>query len=328
MNSSISDSEARRWRRFLVRYAACTAGLAVMLAALLLVLDPFDTGHLTFLPNIGVPDFGQRLSFAGIARQPEVDTAIIGNSTIQLLDPERLSSMSGRKVVSLAIPGTGPVEQLVIADWFRRYHRGRGDIHFVFGLDTTWCTTADPIKLSNPFPFWLYSTSQLDYAFGAINYKMIEAAWRKVKLLAGHERKARPDGYHDYDTGHAWQEPDFPAVGADEAGAVPAQPGDFTAPPLLRKFLAKLDARVPVVLVFPPRHRSALPPPGSVAAERQDACKSAYREIAQSRPQTRVLDFLVDSAMVRNDENFFDQVHYRVEVAHAVEDRLVVALEP
>jgi hypothetical protein len=55
---------------------------------------------------VGVPDFGQRLALASIARRPEADTAIFGNSTIQLLDPARISELSGRTAVSPAVPGT------------------------------------------------------------------------------------------------------------------------------------------------------------------------------------------------------------------------------
>ena len=304
MSSSISVSEAREWRRLLRRYAVATAASAAIAAALILFLDPYDTGMLTALPSRGVPDFGQRLAFASLARQAEFDTAVFGNSTIQLLDPARLSALSGRKVVSLAVPGTGPLEQLAIADFFRRQHRGQRQLDLVFGLDPSWCTTADPIPLAYPFPFWLYAPSRLGYAINMMRYKSIEAAWRKAKLLIGRDRAARADGYHDYDTGHVWRVWNTDPAASDDAAEPPLGAGDFTAPPLLRTLMARLDPGTRIILVFVPRHESALPPPGSIAAERLAACKAAYNAVAQARPGTLILDFQRDTAMVRDPENF------------------------
>ena len=304
---------------------------------MILTLDPFDTGRFAILPSRGVPDFGQRLAFASIARQLDVNTAIIGNSTIQLVDPARLSELSARKAVSLAVPGTGPLEQLAIADWFLRHHRNTPQLAMVIGIDSTWCTTEDPIPITNPFPFWLYSPSRLEYARNMMNYKSIEAALRKVKMLANLDRKARPDGYHDYDPGHPWHKPDFSSpisqgdfVLAQGESATDTDIGgsaaSFTAAPLLRGFLRTLDGGVRVVLVVLPRHKSGLPPPGSAAGEKLDRCKAAYRALVQSRFGARFLDFLVDSEMVRTDENFWDKVHFRGPVARLVEDQLATAL--
>jgi hypothetical protein len=325
MNSSISGSDARRWRRVLRNYAAATVAAWLALVALVLAVDPYDTGRFALLPSRGVPDFGQRLSFASVGRRPDVDAAIFGNSTIQLLDPARLSQLSGRRFVSLAVPGSGPREQLAIADWFHRRHRG-DTLTLIFGLDSTWCTTENPIPLVNPFPFWLYSRNRLDYALGMMRYKSIEAAIRKVKMLMGRERSAASDGYHDYDTGHTW-------TGLELESVEPAPERDsvsnaaFTAPSLLEAFLKTLERQTKIVLVEVPRHADTLP--STEAASRHlDACKSTYRAIADARPGAVMLDFLVDDAMTRNDENFWDTVHYRSPVAREIERQIAAALSP
>lgn len=326
MNSSISTSEARRWRRLLVAYVLACVGLGLVLAGGLLALDPYGTGRFALVASPAIPDFGQRLVFAGIARRPGVDTAIFGNSTIQLLDPRRISELTGRTAISLAVPGTGPLEQLALARWFVRHHATEALV-LVFGIDASWCTTQSPVPMTNPFPFWLYGDSRLDYALGMMRFKSFEAAWRKIELLAGRGRAARADGYHDYDTGHVWRGLESPEVAPDaSASAQAAAPGDFTAPPLLYDFLRRLPARDRAVLVIVPRHESALPPEGSAAAETLGACKRAYRDIAAGRPGTRLLDFLAGDAMARRDENFWDQIHYRKPVARAIEDRLALAL--
>jgi hypothetical protein len=311
------------------RYAASTLVGGAVLAALLLALDPYDTGRFALLPAHGVADFGQRLAFASVARRAGVDTAIVGDSTVQLIDPERLSRLTGHRAISLAVPGSGPVEQLALADYFRRHHQGNADLTIVFGIDQPWCTTASPIVPSHPFPFWLYSTDRLDYVFNMMRYKTIEAVARRLKLLAGLEHPARPDGYHDYDTGKVWHAPELaalPPIGKTPAGTIPTET-DFTAISLLGRFLDTLDPRARIVLLVPPRYVSAIPLPGSAAARELDACKGAYRRLAEKRPNTWMLDFLVDCAFARWENNFWDVIHYRKPIARMVEDRLAAVLD-
>jgi hypothetical protein len=328
MSSSTSISERRRWRRLLWRYAASTLVVGAALAAVLLALDPYDTGRFALLPTHGVANFGQRLAFASVARRPDTDTAIVGNSTIQLIDPARLTRLTGHQAVSLAVPGSGPIEQLALADYFRRHHQGSADLTIVFGLDQSWCTTASPVTPSHPFPFWLYAGDRLDYVVNMMRYKTIEAAARRLKLLAGLERPARADGYHDYDSGKVWHAPEFaesPLSGASPAPSVSA-PTDFTALPMLRRFLARLDAGARVVLLIPPRYSGAIPAPGTAAAAELGACKDAYRRLAGTRRNTSVLDFLLDSPLTRREDDFWDTIHYRRPVARAIEDRLADVL--
>lgn len=327
MNSSTSISEHRHWRRLLRRYAVSTLIVGAAIAALLLALDPYDTGRFSLLPAHGVANFGQRLAFASVARRPNVDAAIIGNSTIQLIDPARLSNLIGHKVVSLAVPGSGPVEQLVLADYFRRQHQHNPDLNFVLGLDQSWCTTANPITPSYPFPFWLYSNDTLDYVVNMMRYKSLEAGARRLKLLAGLDQPARADGYHDYDTGKLWHAPEFdeaPAPNQQSGGQVLAS--HFTALPLLQRFFAGVGPKARVVLVVPPRYVSAIPPAGSAAAAELDACKDAFRRLAETRSNTWMVDFLIDSQFTRHEDDFWDTIHYRGPVARAIEDRLADVL--
>ena len=327
MNSSTSISEPSHWRRLLRRYVASTLIVGAAVVGLLLALDPYDTGRFSLLPAHGVANFGQRLAFASVARRPDVDAAIIGNSTIQLIDPARLSYLIGHKVVSLAVPGSGPVEQLALADYFRRQHQHNADLNFVFGLDQSWCTTTNPIIPSYPFPFWLYSNDPLDYVVNMLRYKSFEAAARRLKLLAGLDRPARADGYHDYDTGKAWHAPEFDEVAAPKlqsGGHVAAS--DFTALPLLQRFLASVGPKARAVLVFPPRHVSAIPAAGSAAAAELAACKEAFRQLVETRSNTWMVDFLIDSPFTRREDDFWDTIHYRGPVARAIEDRLADVL--
>src|SRR5579871_3545839 len=291
MNSSISISEPR-WGRFLRRYLAWTIALGGAVGAAILALDPYDTGHFAIFGAHGVPPFGQRLSFASLARNPAFDSAIIGNSTIQLLDPARLTAATDDRWVSLAVPGTGPLEQLSIARWFMRHHQQPAARALIICLDGRWCDDDQPPQLTNPFPFWLYSPDLADYVVHVIQYQSLESAARKVRLLLGRIEPARADGYHDYDVGRVWDRAGFEqrvgALGEDgtaDAGsdAVVAQTDDFPTAALLGDFLKEIPDSVHVTLVIPPRFR---PPAGGAQAMRWAACEERFGAFVRQRPHT------------------------------------------
>jgi hypothetical protein len=326
MNSSISASEGGlgtdRWRGLLVCYALTTFGIAALLALLLLALDPYDTGRFAVFGEHGVPRFGQRLTTASLARQPLFDTAIIGNSTIQLIDPARLGMLSQRRVVSLAIPGTGPHEQLAVAAWFVDHHPAEKLRGLVIGLDA-WCG-ANALEPVNAFPFWLYSPSILDYATGMMRLKSIDAAFRKVALLTGHAEPARPDGFSDYEIGRSWDAASVSARLAQELPALRNPPigdgrADIASARRLKQFLVRLPAHLPLVLVLPPRFEN-----GGAADE---TCEAAFAALAHDRERTRLVDFRQRTDLTGRVENFWDVAHYRASVARIMEVEIAAMLQ-
>jgi hypothetical protein len=328
MNSSISASEPRRWRRLLALYLASVLALGGITAALILALDPYDTGRFSLFAEVGVPNFGPRLTAASRARAREMDTAIIGNSTIQLIDPARLSAQSDGHVVSLTVPGTGPEEQLVIARYFLENH-GKGALRgLVFGIDGTWC--AAHLALLNPFPFWLYAESDLDYLDNMMRLASARAAMAKARLLLGPGQTAPRNGYDDYERDRPW-DADAARHRLNQAAvdaAVPDQDAaadNIAAAPLLAQFLASLPAAVPVVLVIPPRYRDPEATPTAPAVARQHACAAAYRKVSHGRAKTAMLDFIEQKDIAGADE-FWDPIHYRAAVARRMEAAIAAAL--
>jgi hypothetical protein len=328
MNSSISASEPGRWRRVLALYGASVLALGAITSALILALDPYDTGRYSLFAEVGVPNFGPRLTAASRARAREMDTAIIGNSTIQLIDPARLSAQSDGHVVSLTVPGTGPEEQLVIARYFLENH-GKGALRgLVFGIDGTWC--AAHLALLNPFPFWLYAESDLDYLDNMMRLASARAAMVKARLLLGRGQTAPRNGYDDYERDRPW-DADAARHRLNQAAvdaAVPDQDAaadNIAAAPLLAQFLASLPAAVPVALVIPPRYRDPEATPTAPAVARQHACAAAYREVAHGRAKTAMLDFIEQKDIAGADE-FWDPIHYRAAVARRMEAAIAAAL--
>jgi hypothetical protein len=305
---------------------AFCAILGVTVATALIGSDPYDTGQLAVFRSYGVPaSLGPRLAVASVARAPAMEAAIVGNSTIQLVDPARLGEAIGTRFVTLAIAGTGPLEQLAVARWFVRHHQQPKAI--VFSLDRSWCEADGRIELPNPFPFWLYSADWFEYALGMLQLKTFESVQRKIKLMQGLAPPLSADGYRDYESEHPWNaEAAERASFATGGSEFVSDPPNFAAVSLMRAFRAELPVAARVVFIFPPRHHSALPPPGSAAALFEARCKAAFRDLSERHARTFVLDLAVDSDIARDDHAFWDQVHYRGQVARLIEADVARAL--
>ena len=203
MNSFTSSSDPRSWRGFLGTFIA--VGLLSMagLVGSVLALDPYDSGRLAMVPSIGVPKTDPRTANASRGRDGRFDWAILGNSRSQLLSPERLAAITGKHVVSLTIPGTGPRDQLLVARWVALQH-GQALGGLVFGVDAKWCRSDSLSPSSTPFPDWLYAADWPSYALGMVRWKTLEMTVAKIALLAGGGQTARRDGYDDYESGRVW----------------------------------------------------------------------------------------------------------------------------
>jgi hypothetical protein len=327
MSSSTSISEPLAWWRWLRRYAIACVLLAAAFAFGQVALDPYDTGRLALFADYGVPPFGPRLSSASLARQPETEAATIGNSTIQHLNPTRLTALSGLRFVSLALPATGPIEQLAVARWLVRHHDGRAAKPLgavVFGIDTRWCRGDGTIELSNPFPFWLYSDTHLIYAVNLVSLGTFGAVGKKLKLMLGWSEPMRGQGYHEYDSEWPWN------TAADLRAGTQGYElfgHDFAGVRHLKEFLPGVPAETVVILLFPPRYYSSLPIPGASFGTDYAECKAAYGAVAASRPRTVVLDLLKDDPLVHHDEYFLDRAHYLSPISDKVEEAIAETIK-
>jgi hypothetical protein len=120
----------------------------------------------------------------------------------------------------------------------------------------------------------------------------------------------------DYEAGKVWNfrpDPAAPRPGGpapDEGPDAPAP--SFPALAMLDAFLAEIPAATPIVFVMPPQFVALIPVRGS--------------EPERVRARSGWIDFLVESAITRDDENFMDAEHYWANVAIAVEARIAAAL--
>jgi hypothetical protein len=319
MSSSISSSEpAPEWGRWLAAFLGALALGAALVFAFVIAVDPYDSGRFGFLRIEGVSDVNPNTANASRARDPQFDSAIIGDSTAQLLKPSELSSMTGARFVQLTVPGTGPREQLAILDFFVRHHARIGAV--VIAADDVWCTRDAALPPPHPFPFWLYGKSKLDYAARLFSSRSLGRAWRRVLIGLGLRERSRADGYWDYE---ATGSRDFqPAIAPHLAPAPPptgAASDVFPAIAHLKDAVGKLPADVPVVLFAPPVFYTHIARAGGATAAEDHACKTALKGAVHGRARGAFIDYRVDNTLTRDPANFTDYVHIGARAARQVE---------
>jgi hypothetical protein len=311
-------------RRFPLVFVVAGMLFLAGVIALLIGLDPYDTGRLTLFKRTGMFETGPRMVNASRMRDPSFDSAVLGNSTVQLLKPERLNALTGNRFVQLTVPGTGPMEQVAM---LRRlvHEKGSGLKALTIGLEYSWCEAARETTTVNPFPFWLYDNNTFAYARGLIRFDTLEAMPRRLRLLFGKERRAAPDGFWDYEQiSGGYNE----SIGKSVLVSDLPEPskGRHSASEALVAALSLIPGNTAVVLLHPPTHVPAGHVLSSRNAERMARCKDELRQAAQQRPNTIIVDAWTDNPLTRDRTLFFDYNHYRSPLAMHVEAEIAKAL--
>jgi hypothetical protein len=342
------------WRRFAFLFLGVFVTVVGIAYAFIILVDPYDSGRFASFglrsPSVGTtnrladltgsirasdaissgPSFGdtdtsQRTSNVALGRSPRFNAAIFGNSHGQLLSPQRLSRATGLNFVQLTVPGSNVREQLAMMHWFIAHHADVGAM--VLALDERWCVTDPALPLRTPFPFWLYSDSNLVYLGNALSTRSLRDSIRRVAAAFGSPRPVDPAGYADYEMGKAWSfKPGLPAT-ADEFPVGDGRSSrDFPGLIRLDAVLGEIPAATPVVIVMPPQFYTRLPPAGTPAAHFRDTCKERIAARARRGAGSAFIDFLVDSEVARAPENFMDDEHYRSNIARMIEADIAGAL--
>ncbi|MGO4705778.1 hypothetical protein AB4072_08380 [Microvirga sp. 2MCAF38] len=339
MNSSISSSDAGHWRRFVRTFVATAIVVLCGIVAVAYAVDPYDTGRSSLFAKAGVRPQGPRTAAPSRGRDQAFDAAIIGNSHIQLLSPERLKETTGLDFVQLSVPASGPKEQFVIIDWFLR-HRQEPAKALVISADESWCGQDPAMPNTKPFPFWLFSANAFDYAKGLVRYDILEEVPRRLGYVFGAKaERARQDGYWNYepnylDLGYATDPilrkrlENRPEVDKDMLPSDPVKgKRAFPVATKLQEVVSGMSTDLAVVLVFPPNYKNYLPPPKTIRAYTDQACKAALRAAIEGHPKSTVIDWRVDRDENRDPNLYFDLTHYRLPIAQKVEADVAAALQ-
>ena len=316
------------WLTF-ARIFLLTFGVGLTLLYLfILLIDPFGTGWFPALPIAGINDEDPRTADVYRARDPQFDSAIIGNSTGQLLSPARLAEGNGPKFVQLTIPGSGPREQLSVWRWFAAHHSAINAIVLV--ADPGWCTDDATLPLLHPFPFWLYSDRWFDYGINIFSMRSLDRTVRRLRLALRWLKPSDPDGYNDYEAGRvpsfSPEIRDAPKTPSEKAGETNTNLS-FPAIDRLDQTVAALPSSVGVVIVAPPVFVSALPQAGTPEAARAAACKTRLTKTVAGRHRSGSVDMFRDLPLAHDPANFMDVSHYRTAVAKMIEAQIEALLE-
>lgn len=294
---------------------------------MILLVDPY--GNIPFsLPLDRAPvSTNQRFAYPTLARAARFDSAVIGSSTVRLLDPSRLDAASDARFVNLAMNSATAYEQMRIHELFLRHHADARAV--IIGIDDSWCRRESVIEryTFRQFPEWMYDENPWNDLLYMFNDKALENTVRLLELLSGKRSpKYETNGYRDFtlDFG-TW---DARAVsarlypkGRPAARRVPAIEPEasrpewrFAAHALLGTMLGRTPENTQTLLVFPPMHGDYLARSEPLYRE----CKARILPIAQHYGAT-VLDYMRESRITRDDDNYWDPLHYRAAVARIIE---------
>ncbi len=319
-----TGASARNWLTvFLTTSAVCFFGAAAFIVA----ADPYDAGRFSLIKMRGLVDERAMFAAASRGRDPDFDAAVIGNSHAQLINPRRLSDLTGRHFVQLSMQGAPITAQEATARFFIEHHKGT-PVAMLFVIDDFWCTPGPPPP-GFPFPFWLYGDDDWSYLANVIGPDGLSKAVARVGLALGLKERTWRDGFDNVEEKYSnfWNAENFTAT---FTAAPPWASQDVGAPiPKVDKLRALIDRASPgsrFALLWTPYYVNALPAAGSPAEARLRECKQTYAALAAGRLDTAIVDWRVRSPLAENTGNFSDATHVRLVVAHMLEDAVAPAL--
>ncbi|MBV9969779.1 MAG: hypothetical protein JO228_07340 [Xanthobacteraceae bacterium] len=335
-------ADTSAWRRFIAVLLAVTAAVIISAAAFVAIVDPYDS--LAFSPRWKRHRVttNERYAFPGLIRHGRFDSAVFGTSTMMLLQPAELDERLGGRFANLAMSYGTAWEQAQMMKFFAA-HTPVPVRAVVVGMDMDWCSPKVPLAelTPHPFPPWEYDDDPFnDYAH-LLNTRALLHSVRQALTLAhlvrpefqddGYYRFTPDDSRYDAERARRTIYENAPVTPPLDPRAEPPAPGsrpaDWTFPDLalLGQALDALPAPTRKILVFVPIHISVLLD-GSQWSQFSH-CKEAVVELAEKRRDVTVLDMMRPSPLTRNDEAYWDTVHYRVRHASDIIDAIGSAVD-
>jgi hypothetical protein len=304
----------------------------VVVFGFVVLVDPYDS--LWFSPDVEREPVStnQRYSFPALARSAAFDSAIVGTSTTRLLRPDQLNGLFGARFANLSMNSATAYEQSEIHRLFLRHHPQPRVI--IYGIDSVWCTVEDQYQpfTFRTFPPWLYDEDRWNDLLYLFNFKAIEEAGQQFGYLVGlRERRYGPDGYTDflppqseYDLAQVQQTlyggagppaPGTPFPTGPEPTAAERAGWTYATHALMAEMLARAPGATTKVLLFVPYHVSLIDWQPPLQRAQAAECKRRLTALAETVPNAHVLDFMIGSAITREDARYWDTLHYNTETA-------------
>ena len=325
MDSPTSTSDlSPEWGRCL---RACLGALgigALLLFAVMIAVDPYDSGRFGLFGIDGVDDRATQTATVSRARDPQFDSAVFGNSTAQLLNPADLSRGTGLRFVQLYLTGGSAREQMAVLDFFLRNHPRVGALVFV--ADPFWCSHQRVEPRPGDFAYWLYGKSSLAYAARLMSWPVIEHVAQRISIGLGWRERSNPDGFFSYED--IWLPGTFRPTNRprDPVPVDAANRDTFPEISLLDDVVKRLPADVSIVVVVPPTFHAFVAQPGTPEAIEREACNAALQRIVAGRPHSNFINYRIENALTRDSANFADFIHYRPIIADRMAEGIVESI--
>jgi hypothetical protein len=335
VNSSISNSDAR-WKRFAIILISSFIGLFVAGYVFILIVDPYGMLPLSFDFDRGPITAEQRYFFPNLAKKSQFDSAIIGTSTIRLLNPDDLNPLLKSNFVNLAMNAASVFEQEAIFNVFLRYHRDPKTV--IFDVDDAYFDKNNYTKhiggvRPEHFPEWMYDENPFNDLL-PYNWRTMQITIKQLKCITGmRPYKFRLDGYEDYtktmfshDIDHirkiiyGSKTPKKKKPLEPPVQATPELIKSFEFPAIrhLDRMLNRLPESTLKIVIIPPFHVYHQATPGSEDAVKWKVFKYRIANLVCRYQNAMLLDFMIESPITTRDENYFDQIHYTVAVAKEI----------
>ncbi|MFT4563509.1 MAG: hypothetical protein ACI9BW_003265 [Gammaproteobacteria bacterium] len=315
-------------RSFILSILLIFAFLVLAVYALIVLVDPYS--NIAFsLPLDRAPiSTNQRFAYPTIARDQRYDSAVIGSSTMRLLNPDRLDRMLDANFANLAMNSATAYEQMRMHALFSLHHPQTK--YLIIGIDDSWCKREQHYEkfTFREFPEWMFDENPWNDLLYMFNDKALENTVRLLELIGDQrEPKYEKNGYRDFTGGFGIYDPTaiekrfYPKGRTSARGPGQLAPSNlrpdwrFATHSLLASMLA-LEATSPkhTALVFAPMHAAYLARAEGLYRE----CKDRIVKLGRTHG-VRIIDFMIESDITKLDDNYWDPLHYRSAVAEIIE---------
>lgn len=310
------------WTRFSLTFLATSVMSALTLWIFILVADPYDTGRFAAFGERPLATVPARMAIASLGRRERFNAAIVGNSHVAPLSPERLSQSTGLDFVALTLAGASVAPKLQALKWFLTHRKAPPKL-IVIGVDDVWCRSVPRYVEEPPLPTWLLSASSADYALKMFRYDSLEHALHR--FTAPRRTSARPPdprGFWNLELDHQWDGEKVAEQLSRPWTSTINLTGHYPALTMLSETLTSAPPDTAVALIMLPVWAGILPKAGQELASEQ-ACKGAFERFSKSRPTGIFIDARRATIQTEDPSNFFDRTHYREPIAKEVEAELV-----
>jgi hypothetical protein len=302
------------------------------------LVDPYGANPLRIRFARPLMDINQRFMYPQVLRSGEFDSAIFGTSTVRLLKPSDLEARFGGNFANFGMNAATSFEQSEAVRLFLAHTPGVRTL--IWGIDRLWCRpdaeTADSLSPERAFPPWLFDDSRWTTIPHLFNLRTLEISARVVMNKLGLMQPRLPRNGYDvftpsearYDLAraraHIWSDgPPRAASGEAQIEATQAERSSWRYPALdrLSATLADLPKTARLLVLHPPVHIAVQPVPGTLDAAHDAECKRRVASIVAAH-QGVTVDMSLVSPITREDENYWDAMHYRLPIAKQIAEIL------